>query len=140
MNPTCVSCGTPIAYAGIGRPALYCAEHRPNAYPARPLGAETAVVDTPLELDRNGIDRSWHAEAACASGEHDYDLWFPARLPSQRNTDYSRAQAVCVKECPVRLQCLDYALRAGETEGVWGGMTPSQRHALRRRSEQEGAA
>jgi WhiB family transcriptional regulator, redox-sensing transcriptional regulator len=40
------------------------------------------------------------------------------------------AQAVCVT-CPVRDECLAYAMEWEEPDGVWGGLTPSQRRALR---------
>ena len=40
-----------------------------------------------------------------------------------------QAVEVCHR-CPVRSRCLDQALEAGETLGVWGGLTPAQRAAL----------
>ncbi|MGH3099239.1 MAG: WhiB family transcriptional regulator [Streptosporangiales bacterium] len=41
------------------------------------------------------------------------------------------AKAVCAR-CPVRQQCLDYALRHA-VSGVWGGTTDAERGQLRRR-------
>lgn len=32
--------------------------------------------------------------------------------------------------CPARRPCLDYAVAAGEREGVWGGALPDERLAL----------
>lgn len=36
--------------------------------------------------------------------------------------------------CPIREQCLEYALEAGENFGVWGGMTAQERKQIRRAS------
>jgi len=43
----------------------------------------------------------------------------------------NEAKAVCV-ECPVRLDCLAYALDHREEYGVWGAMTERERRALLR--------
>ena len=42
------------------------------------------------------------------------------------------ARAIC-EACPVMDECLRYALATNQTEGVWGGMTGSERRRLRRR-------
>lgn len=62
--------------------------------------------------------------AACAGANT--DLWFPE--------DASRleAQAICA-ECPVRRECLDYAIDAGENYGIWGGETERSRRLIRKR-------
>lgn len=36
--------------------------------------------------------------------------------------------------CPIRNKCLEYALVANEQAGVWGGMSPAERRAMRRAS------
>lgn len=41
-------------------------------------------------------------------------------------------KAVCAA-CPVRDECLDYALERRQDDGIWGGMTPKERYNLRRR-------
>jgi WhiB family redox-sensing transcriptional regulator len=41
------------------------------------------------------------------------------------------AKALCEK-CPYRDRCLAYALKNGETYGIWGGTTEHQRRLLRR--------
>lgn len=40
--------------------------------------------------------------------------------------------------CPVRVECLDYALTANEREGVWGGLTPRERAKVRRERRRMG--
>jgi WhiB family redox-sensing transcriptional regulator len=59
-------------------------------------------------------------EPACA--EYDPDWWFDEAY-------FAQAVTVC-RRCPVRSRCLNQALDAGETLGVWGGLTPAQRAAL----------
>ncbi|MEU3793995.1 WhiB family transcriptional regulator [Streptomyces fructofermentans] len=43
-----------------------------------------------------------------------------------------RAKALC-QGCPVRTECLAYALDSRIEHGVWGGMTERERRALLRR-------
>jgi WhiB family redox-sensing transcriptional regulator len=66
----------------------------------------------------------WMDEALCA--QTDPDMFFPEKGGSARS-----AKRVCAS-CDVREQCLDYALATGQTEGVWGGLTPRQRRATGR--------
>lgn len=67
----------------------------------------------------------WAALAACKGSEP--DLWFP-----ERGQSLNSAKAVC-GHCPVRHDCLDYALRWGITFGVWGGLSEGERRELGRR-------
>jgi len=34
--------------------------------------------------------------------------------------------------CPVKFICLEYALEAGEEDGIWGGLTRNERNSLKR--------
>lgn len=43
----------------------------------------------------------------------------------------SVARKIC-SDCPVRLLCLDYALQAGEDQGIWGGLTANERRTIQR--------
>ncbi|SDJ44597.1 WhiB family transcriptional regulator [Streptomyces indicus] len=76
----------------------------------------------------------WMEQAACV-GE-DPELFFPVGTtgPSVRETQ--AAKEVC-RRCPVTETCLDWALRMGQTTGVWGGTSEAERapmlRALRRR-------
>ncbi len=75
------------------------------------------VVKLPI---RNTGDTGDADEPLCA--DHEPDWWFDESF-------YDRAVEVC-QRCPVRSRCLNQALNAGETLGVWGGLTPTQRAAL----------
>jgi WhiB family redox-sensing transcriptional regulator len=65
---------------------------------------------------------SWVELALCP--QVDGDLFFPEKGGSVRE-----AQKVCA-DCPVRAECLQYALDNGERFGVWGGMSDRERRAL----------
>lgn len=69
----------------------------------------------------------WRAQAACATVEH--EVFFP---PGDEPEDAIEAKAVCAV-CPVRDDCLEYALATNQSEGVWGGLDASERRRMRRR-------
>jgi WhiB family transcriptional regulator, redox-sensing transcriptional regulator len=74
------------------------------------------------------VEPGWFDRAACRGAG--WDRWFPEAEPGQP-VDYSAAVAVC-EGCPVRARCLDYAQATRAAEGVWGGLTPSERRRLRK--------
>lgn len=72
----------------------------------------------------------WRTRAACR--DEDPDLFFPIGTSGPALLQTERAKAVC-RRCPVREQCLDWAMDSGQSLGVWGGMSETERHALKRR-------
>ncbi|MFD7408110.1 WhiB family transcriptional regulator [Streptomyces sp. NPDC059866] len=72
----------------------------------------------------------WRERAACL--HEDPELFFPIGNTGPTLEQIDEARAVC-RRCPVVEQCLDWALQVGQVEGIWGGMTDSERRALRRR-------
>jgi len=68
---------------------------------------------------------TWDDEASCRSV--DPEVFFPLRPTDQA----TMAKAIC-HGCPVRAQCLEFALEARLDHGVWGGMTEIERRSLRR--------
>jgi WhiB family redox-sensing transcriptional regulator len=70
-------------------------------------------------------DRSWRLDAVCA--EVDPELFFP-----EPGAPTSPAKRICAG-CPVRVECLDYALAAREAHGVFGGLSAQERLRLLRR-------
>lgn len=64
----------------------------------------------------------------------DPELWFPDETDTESSTRtrYNVARKLC-KVCPVRELCLDYALIQPEIDGMWGGLSPSERKHLRRK-------
>lgn len=65
-------------------------------------------------------------DALCA--QVSTEEFFPEKGESTRF-----AKTVC-RGCPFREQCLQYAVENGITHGVWGGLGPEARRALKRRS------
>jgi WhiB family redox-sensing transcriptional regulator len=72
----------------------------------------------------------WWTLAACQSV--DPDLFFPMSATNPARADMAAAKAVCAR-CPVRAECLQYALAAGQVHGIWGGMSEEERRLLRQR-------
>jgi WhiB family transcriptional regulator, redox-sensing transcriptional regulator len=70
---------------------------------------------------------SWRQDAACR--DLDPNLFFP---PSDEEA--APAKAVCAT-CPVREECLEYALVTRQDDGVWGGLDETERKRLRRRRQ-----
>lgn len=69
----------------------------------------------------------WTDAALCA--QVDTDLWFPEKQKGAAAT--KEAKAVC-RRCPVVDECLNYALRRGESHGVWGGHSSKERQRMKR--------
>ena len=91
--------------------------------------ALVAVMEEPYELPNlTAVAHArppWMRDAACA--EHDRRLFFPAMGGTTAD-----AKRIC-QQCPVRQECLDYALALGPaTEGVWGGTSQRERRGNRR--------
>ena len=61
------------------------------------------------------------------------DTFFPANGAPDRT-----AKSICAS-CAVRLECLDYAVRADEY-GIWGGYDQEERRNLKRRQRRQAAA
>jgi WhiB family redox-sensing transcriptional regulator len=51
------------------------------------------------------------------------DLWFADKGQAD---DYAEAKKICLR-CPIRLQCLEFALDNDERYGVWGGLSWTER-------------
>lgn len=65
-------------------------------------------------------DDGWRTEAACSTV--DPEMWFP-----DHGGAFKEPLRICREECPVRLECLAFALRANEAFGIYGGTTERAR-------------
>lgn len=65
----------------------------------------------------------WMAEGVC--GQTDPEAFFPERGGSNRE-----AKRVCKTSCPVREECLEFAVANDEPFGVWGGLSERERRPL----------
>jgi WhiB family transcriptional regulator, redox-sensing transcriptional regulator len=66
----------------------------------------------------------------------DPDLFFSSGKGAWTTEQVDAAKRTCYT-CPVRMQCLQWAIRADEREGIWGGLTPGERRKLRTRSQRK---
>jgi WhiB family transcriptional regulator, redox-sensing transcriptional regulator len=99
-----------------------------------PPATAQSKVAVPATL---AIPGRWAKEALCAQAHP--DAWFPAK--GQRGLA-AIATRIC-GHCPVRTQCLDYALSGADTwggiaTGIRGGTTPQERE--RPRQQRKAAA
>jgi WhiB family redox-sensing transcriptional regulator len=68
---------------------------------------------------------AWMVNAACKDAE-DPDLFFTGTPEAIKE-----AISIC-HQCPVRIRCAEYAINNEITDGVWGGLTESDRRSIRR--------
>lgn len=87
----------------------------------------------------------WHQEARCK--EQPQEMFFGVETdetstkrhrPTLTMSEVKRAVALCDR-CPVRKQCLEYALYNHEEYGVWGGTTKRDRERWWRENDAEWA-
>lgn len=74
----------------------------------------------------NAVD-DWRSRGACLSA--DPELFFPLTSHGPSAEQLRRAKGVCAR-CPVRSQCLEYALSTHQLHGVWGGTGEDERRQL----------
>ncbi|HEY7821436.1 MAG TPA: WhiB family transcriptional regulator [Acidimicrobiia bacterium] len=70
------------------------------------------------------VPQPWRQHAACKG--HPVELFF-----AKKGGPLGEAKEICMS-CPVRLDCLQWAVDAGIPFGVFGGRSPRERRALRR--------
>jgi WhiB family redox-sensing transcriptional regulator len=68
----------------------------------------------------------WEDDAACKGAQA--DIFFAPGA-----TQEHRAKVVC-RACPVRWECLAYALKHRVEHGVWGGLTDRERRKILNRT------
>jgi len=71
----------------------------------------------------------WRQQAICR--DTDPDLFFPVGTTGQALVQIERAREVC-NQCPVKRDCLEFALETNQDSGIWGGTSEEERRAIRR--------
>jgi WhiB family redox-sensing transcriptional regulator len=69
-------------------------------------------------------------QALCA--QVDPELFYPTAIGPSYMPAARLAKAICA-ECPIKIQCLERALKTNEEYGIWGGTTPRERQDILRR-------
>lgn len=80
-------------------------------------------LGVPRHLPAGEPAGDWVHQAACVGLAP--DLFHPTR-----GEHAGHAQAVCAS-CPVRNECLNWALRTGQEFGIWGGLSEQARKRIR---------
>jgi len=73
---------------------------------------------------------SWESHGACLAS--DPDLFIPISTAGAALRQLAQAKAICGR-CPVRCECLQFALATHQAHGVWGGTSEEERQLMRSR-------
>jgi Transcription factor WhiB. len=63
-----------------------------------------------------------------ACGDYDPELFYPTSEANMAAVEM--AKSVC-RRCPLRADCLSYALETGDDWGIWAGTTARERRRIR---------
>ncbi len=83
-----------------------------------------ATAELAMQLNADVSEREWMLEAKCLDA--DPEAFFPEKGGSTRE-----AKRICAV-CPVREECLEYALANDERFGIWGGLSERERRRAKR--------
>lgn len=86
------------------------------------LVTETALAV--LGLGADDTEEQWHERALCP--QTDPDAFYP-----EKGGSTEAAKAIC-RRCPVKKECLDFALDNDERFGIWGGFSERERREIKR--------
>lgn len=93
------------------------------------MSARLGVAQGSHKPARNRRDTAWKDRAAC-QGLPDHFFFPPPKIRIS-----PEIRRIC-GGCPVRTDCLAYALNNSEDDGIWGGLTETERRALKRRQKE----
>lgn len=86
-----------------------------------------------MEIHSTQVASPFNGTQACM--DEDPDIFFPDK--EDENINYLdavlEAKLICMG-CPIKINCLEYALADSSLLGVWGGTTEDDRKRIRRRS------
>ena len=82
-------------------------------------------------LALGNADSSWRTNAICR--DTDPELFFPVGTTGQALLQIAKAKGVCC-QCPVKVECLDFAMETNQDTGIWGGLSEDERRNLRRQN------
>lgn len=92
----------------------------------------------------NDEDSDKEAKCVAFPGTSSYDPWFGSADATQIEDfeEMEEAKTICLgthdgRECPLRQQCLEFALVNNERFGVWGGTLPEERKQIRKQRRAE---
>jgi WhiB family redox-sensing transcriptional regulator len=84
----------------------------------------------PLPQLSAALSTEWQQHGLCRAT--DSAVFFPPahfEHKPEREAREAKAKAICMR-CPVRVECLEWALAVREPHGVWGGHSESERKQI----------
>ncbi len=78
-------------------------------------------------MTTGAVRETWKHDALCRGEQRRY--FFPPSWSERRDEKERRerqAKALC-QQCPVRSDCLDFAISTNESFGIWGGLNELER-------------
>jgi hypothetical protein len=95
-------------------------------------------------MDNKDPHKHWTEDARCYQVDEqknflvDVNIFFPPRDKTKYKKIAAEAKNYCFGEnrknpCPIRTQCLWYAIEEDIDHGIWGGMSHRERNALVRK-------
>jgi WhiB family redox-sensing transcriptional regulator len=91
----------------------------------------------PMSVATETWEYGWQWRAACR-GEDAAFFFPPSHFETKDEKDGRERQAkvICAR-CPVRIECLEYAIRIRDPHGIWGGLNELERRLLIRHRERD---
>jgi len=100
-----------------------------------------------MVVDRDMVWLGWQERALCETEEAQaygssftnedgspttlLELFYPLPTDKDPKKRITAIRALC-DQCPVKKQCQDYAISTNEPDGIWGGLTRSDRDKIRK--------
>ena len=94
--------------------------------------SDVSILASSLALGR--ADYTWRDQAMCR--DTDPELFFPIGTTGQALLQIAKAKSVCC-QCPVTVECLEFALETNQDTGIWGGNSEDERRQMRRTAAQQ---
>jgi WhiB family redox-sensing transcriptional regulator len=89
------------------------------------------VKGRPREI---GLPMPWKEDGLCWNMAGQAGNWMDVpSMPSAAQRSAKSTEIAICRQCPVRKECLNYALRTNQPSGIWGGLIPRDRAKLRKR-------
>ena len=76
------------------------------------------------------MELPWLTEARCRT--EDPELFFPVGNTGPAVDQIEQAKAIC-RDCKVTNNCLEYAIKENQDNGIWGGLSEDERKSLKRK-------
>lgn len=108
---------------------IHCFGPAPGGHPENSMSITTrqTIAESVEYFSRNypaSISGIWFEAAACRN--EDLEIFFAVDGREEK------AKEIC-QRCPVRWECLTYAIETRQRHGVWGGLTADERGLLVRK-------